>query len=169
LRVEEIPRLLVRAELLLIVSRQRARLVFVRVDCRLLVAAVLEGAQAGGLHPAELRQLRDAGDVDRAPGAALFSRGEADAVADVIDAAPYAVDPAEGERLVDRFRPGDRRLAGVFLVEADQELGGRGVVLRQPFAEIGGRFEKVRLHRHRIALTREAVSNAHPNRTRRAE
>src|SRR3954454_7899217 len=132
LRVEELPSLLIRAEFLLVLSWQRAHLVLVRVDRGLLLAPLLERAQPGGLHSSELRQLRDARDVDRAPGARLFSRRETDAVTDVVDAPPHAVDPAEAERLIDRLRPSDGRLPRVLLVKADQELGSRGMVLRQP-------------------------------------
>src|SRR3954470_17971643 len=59
LRVEELPRLLVRTKLLFIDGTQGPRLVLVRVDRGLLGAALLERAQTGGLHPAEFRQLRN--------------------------------------------------------------------------------------------------------------
>src|SRR5437764_6150219 len=45
---EELPRLLVRAERLLVLGREFRRRLFVRVDRRLFLVARLEGAQAGG-------------------------------------------------------------------------------------------------------------------------
>jgi len=50
----------------------------------------------------------------------------------VIDALAHAVDPADTQRFVHRFRPRDAWLAAVLLVETNQQFAGCLVVLRQP-------------------------------------
>src|ERR1051325_6879296 len=81
-----VPRFFVRAETFLHFGRERLRAIFVGIDRRLFLVARFEGAAAGVGHEAELLQLGDALDVDRAPDAAAAARREADRVALVVDA-----------------------------------------------------------------------------------
>src|SRR5262249_47228602 len=70
LRAPEFPRFLVRAKALLVLRRELARAVFVRIDGRLLLVARLEGAQSRRRHASKLRQLAGTLNVDHAPDAA---------------------------------------------------------------------------------------------------
>lgn len=71
----------------------------------------------------------------RSADAARAPRREADRVARRPEAAAHAVDPTEAERLIDRLRPGEARLAGADLVQADQQLRRLGVIRGQPGAK----------------------------------
>ncbi len=57
----------------------------------------------------------------------------------VVDPLHLAVDPAEAQRLLDRFDVGDARLAGVRLVVGEPDLGLCGVVALEPSAPVGAR------------------------------
>src|SRR5690606_24125663 len=116
----------------------------VAVDTGEIVSALLVCRQARGRHAAELGERCDPGHVHRTPDAGRLPRGEPDAVRLFTQASTDAVDPAEAERLVDRFGPGDARSSGAFLVIADQELRGRLMVGLEPRAEIGGGGEERR-------------------------
>jgi hypothetical protein len=94
------------APLLLGIELRRLPLL-VGVDRGPVVAAALEGGEAGRAHEPQLGQLAHATDVHRAPVAALLARREADRVAVVVDAPAHAVDPAEAQRLIDRLGPRD--------------------------------------------------------------
>src|SRR5919197_3600073 len=109
----------------------------VRVDGRPVVGPPGERLQAGGRHAPQRLQLAGALGVHRAPDAALLARREADRVAVAVDRPPYAVDPAEAQRLVDRLRPRHARAPGRLLVEADQQLALRGVMALEPGPELG--------------------------------
>jgi RimJ/RimL family protein N-acetyltransferase len=56
------------------------------------------------------------------------------------------IDPAVAQRLVDRLRPADARLAGTALVETDQQLGRPAVMALQPAAKDSRGGEESRLH-----------------------
>jgi hypothetical protein len=68
----------------------------------------------------------------------------------IINAAFHAVDPAEAEEFIQRLLIGRAALAGVLLVESKQQLRGRGVVLGQPAAQIGGGLEMGDFHGLRV-------------------
>src|SRR5262245_54412680 len=98
------------------------------------------------MHPSLALEDRHALRVDDAPDAAAATRSEANRVARFVDAAANAVDPPEAQGFVDRFGPGDARLARAALVEADEQLGCRLVVRFEPRAKIRRRFEECRFH-----------------------
>src|SRR5687768_8674737 len=133
------PRLMLGLELRLVA-------LLVGVDRGAALVARLEGREAGGRHPPFRDQLAGAGDVDRAPDAAGAPRREADRVALVVDLPADAVDPAEAERLVHRFRPRDARPPAALLVEADEQLAGVVVMLLEPGAEVLRGREESGLH-----------------------
>src|SRR5918994_663462 len=147
LGLEELPRLLVRSEPLLLLRAQLGLVpVLVRVDPRPLGRAGLESFDAGRVHAPRAGELLHVPDVDDAPVAAWLAGRETDGVAVVVDPPPDAVDPAEAERLADGLGPGQRREAGVLLVEPDHHLAFRVVVLLEPGAKLIGRCEEPRLH-----------------------
>ena len=123
-------------------GRQLLRALFVRIDAGAVLLAQGERCATGVGHPPFLLELPDLGDVRRAPDARRLARCETDRVARLVDPPPHAVDPAEAQRLVHRLRPGQAGPAAVASVEADQELGGRGVVLLEPAAELDRRGKK---------------------------
>src|SRR5262249_59622368 len=123
---------------------QLGRLALEGIDAGLLRVARLERLQSGLEHPAFVLQRRDALRVDLAPDAADAPRREADRVAVLVDAPPDPVDPADAQRFIDRFGPGDARLPRAFLVEADEQLVGAGMVLHEPRAKVGRRLEELR-------------------------
>src|SRR5882672_1012137 len=135
--VEELPRPLVSAESLLLGGRERPRSVFISVNTRFLFATLFECLCPCRPHQAGSCQLRRTADVDPAPDAAASPRRESDAVTQLVDPSSHSVDPAKAERLIDRFRPGDRWPPGVSLVEAHQKLGCLVVILLEPLAERG--------------------------------
>lgn len=93
------------------------------------------------MHFAGLGEAGHVADVDIAPDAAGFARGDASGMALPVHTALHAVDPAEAEQLVDSLRVGDSALAEGFLAESDQQLRRDGMVLLQSAAEISGRGE----------------------------
>ena len=146
---EEGPRLSVRPEQLLLRRRQRRRLaLLVGVDARLVVRATLECDAPRGRHQPLPEQDRHARNVDAAPDAPRAARREADGVARFVQAAADTIDPAVTKSLVHRLGPGHARLAGILLVETDQQFIGRPMVLREPRAEQGRRREELRLYRN---------------------
>ncbi len=94
-----------------------------------------KSGEAGGLNPLFVSQNFHPLDVHHAPVAPAPPRGETDLVTVVVDRSAEAINPAHAERFVDRFRPGDRGTAGVFLVEADPEFAGGRVVFLEPAPE----------------------------------
>ena len=157
-RLELGPGWLVRPELLLIAGIERDVAVLVGIALLLGQVARRERLGAGGMHPAELLQFADPLDVDRAPDAPLPSRREADRPGELA-AAAAAVDPAVSERLIQGFLIGHARLARRFLVEADEKLAGRLVVLVEPRAPVGRRFEEGRPG-HRSLPSRSTLSTS---------
>src|SRR3954451_22887689 len=109
----------VRAQPLLVLVRQLGVVALERVDPGLVVGPLLERRQPGRPHEPGLLQLRHLRDVDLAPVAAWLARREALHVAVLVDAVRAGVDPAEAERLVDRFRPAHPALAGLRLEVPD--------------------------------------------------
>src|SRR5262249_21637930 len=83
---------------------------------------------------------------DRAPDTALSSRCEANLVAMRVVPLTYAVNPADAERLVHRFRPRECRLAGIPVVVADPHLVLGFVVSVEPLAQLRGRSKEPDLH-----------------------
>src|SRR5207253_4462416 len=150
LGLEVLPGLPVRAKAFLVLGRELPRRVLERILLRARLVAIPEGGQTRLLHQSELDQLLRPADVDVAPDAARPPRRKADRVALVIDPLADAVDPAEAERLVDGFFPGDARLPRIHFVEADEQFLLRAVVLAQPIAPGGGCGEEGRLRAHRF-------------------
>src|SRR5829696_128572 len=147
LRLEELPRLVVCPELLLMLRAELGLVpVLVRVDPRLLRHPSLECFDPGRVHAPRTGELLHVPDVDEAPVAAGLARRKADGIALVVDPPPHSVDPAEAERLADRLGPGQRGEAGVLLVEPDHHLAFRVVVRLEPGAELMGSREEVWLH-----------------------
>src|SRR6266540_1126764 len=162
LRLEEFPRLRVGTELTLErTSELRLPPLLVGIDRRSVVPSGLERLAAGWVHAPLGDQLFRPLDVPRAPRASTRSGSEPVRVAHVIDAAPDAVDPPEREGLVDGLGPGDARYARALLVEPDEELLGRRMVLLQPCAELRRCGEEPGSHRviasHRSSRTGAAV------------
>src|SRR5262249_47805870 len=104
------------------------------------------------LHASFARKLFDALDVDRAPGAARAARSEPDGVAFVIQSAANPIDPAVAQRLVDRFRPREARLAGAFFIIADLQFRLGRVMTGKPLTKFGWRSEKLDVHILRARL-----------------
>jgi hypothetical protein len=69
-------------------------------------------------------------------------RRKADFVTPRVDALAQAVDPAERERLINRFGPSHARLTGVLFAKADPEFWRAGVMFGQPRANLGGGAEE---------------------------
>jgi hypothetical protein len=96
LRLEEVPGGFVGAELFFLFAGEAGALaLLVGVDGGFFFAAGGEGLEAGRMHQALLGKLLNEVDVDGAPGAGGFARGEADGVARFVEALSNAVDPAE--------------------------------------------------------------------------
>src|SRR4029079_16956637 len=95
LRAEELPRRLVRLELLLMRGAQPGVVPLVRVDPGPFRVGPRERRQARGRHASELLQRGHALHVDVAPDALRRAWREADPVARLVDAVAHAVDPAE--------------------------------------------------------------------------
>src|SRR5262245_52171770 len=114
----------------------------VRVDARLVLSSGFIGFQAGRLHQPSLDEYLGTFDVNAAPDAHRFGWREANRVAETVNALPNAVDPAEAEGFIDRLGPGDAWLARAYLVIADQQHIGPGMMPFQPRAE-GSRRPKV--------------------------
>src|SRR5262245_64488415 len=88
------------------IRRRQLRLpLFVGIDPGTILLAPLEGSPPRRTHPAIGFERADAGDVDRAPGAAGLSRREAVDVSLGVQALADSVDPAHAERLVHGLRP----------------------------------------------------------------
>src|SRR5262249_6294786 len=137
LLAEELPRAGVGTEPPLVLLAERRRVpVLVGVDPGARLGPGLERREAGGAHQAARAELADAPHVHGAPVAPALPRGEADRVALVVYAPADPVDPAEAKSLVHRLGPREALSARVLLVEADQELGVRGVMLLEPRAEV---------------------------------
>jgi hypothetical protein len=105
----------------------------------------LERPDAGRRHPAQLGQLPDPPDVLQAPDALRPPRREPDHPPLVVDPLGHAVDPPEGEGLIQSFLVGDPLPARGLLVETHRELRGRVVVLLEPRPELGRGPEESRL------------------------
>jgi hypothetical protein len=89
------------------------------------------------MHALELDKFPDATGIDHAPDAVRLAGGEADGVTALIKASANAINPAETEGLIQRFRIGDAALSGILPVEADEELARCTVVLLKPGPECG--------------------------------
>ncbi len=94
---------------------------FVGVGAGLVLAPRFVGHPAGRLHQALRNQCLGKGHINFTPGAARLAWRKADGIADLVDRLADAVNPAKAEGLFNRLGPGDARLAGVLLVEADQQ------------------------------------------------
>src|ERR1051326_177810 len=146
LGTEIVPRLLVGPDFVLERRRQLCVLPFVGIDRRLLLVAPLEGLESCRPHSSRPAKLLRALDVYRAPHAGRLPRREANGVAGFVDAPAYAIDPANAERFVNRFRPGDAGLARASFVKPDEQLCRAVMILLQPIPERIGRCEEARLH-----------------------
>jgi len=112
LGLEELPGFRIPTEFLFEQRRQFRRLsLFIGVDRGSVAIALRERGQAGGMHEPQLRKLIRPANVDGAPDTAQLPRSEADLVADGVNTFANAVDPAEAERTIDTFWPGDARTA----------------------------------------------------------
>src|SRR5205085_2801064 len=103
--------------------------------------------QTGGAHPSEGCQRLDAAYVHGAPDTARLPRREADEITLAVDTLAHAVDPADAERFVHCFGPGDAGLAGALLIEDDEQLGGGFVMFVEPGPELGRGGEESRRRR----------------------
>ena len=129
LGLEELPRVPVGSELLLVSSSKCSAFLLERVQFGPLRIAALERLLAGRLHQPEPDQVLCAFGVHRAPRARRLARGEAYHVALGVARLSQPIDPAEAKSLINRFRPGNTRLPGPLPVEAHPELFRRGMVL----------------------------------------
>jgi len=97
-----------------------------------------------------LCELSNEVDVDGAPGAGGFPRGEANGVAGFVEALSNAVDPAEAEGYFYGFGPGDAGFSGNLFVEAYDLLAELIVMGFEPGAEVGGGWEEGWFWRHGV-------------------
>src|SRR5690348_13205813 len=98
------------------------------------------------MHEARGLEFSDAAYVYCAPDAAGLARREANDITVRAKALPHAVDPAETQRDVHGFRPGDTRAAGRLLVKSDPQFPLAFMMLLEPGAERLGRLEEDRFH-----------------------
>lgn len=99
------------------------------------------------MYKALLDQLFDASDVDRTPCARKLATREPDAVAHIVNPPSDAIDPAEAQGCIDRLRPGDAWLAGILLIEADQQFSVLMVMFLEPPAPSRRSRKELRFHR----------------------
>lgn len=102
------------------------------------------------MHQVLLCEFSNKINVDGAPGAGGFARGEANGVAGFVEALSNAVDPAETEGYFYGFGPGDAGFSGAFFVEADELLAELIVMGFEPGAEVGGSWEEGGFWRHGV-------------------
>jgi hypothetical protein len=115
---------------------------FEGVDAGLRVIARGEGGEAGGVHESRGGEAGDVRDIDVAPNAAGFARGEAVRIAVLVDFSDDAIDPTEAKCLIHGFRVSQADEAGGFFVGPDVEFPDGGVVFFKPGAKVGGGIEK---------------------------
>ena len=146
---EERPCLLLRPKTSLISGIEDPVPVLERVRVRSLRIAKRVGSEPRLGHAARCPQRFDLGDVDRAPDAARPPRRESLDECLVVQPFLEAVDPAEAERLVDRFGVREAFLPAPEFPEPDPKLGNLRVVPLEPAAECRGRREERRFHAFR--------------------
>src|SRR4029077_509068 len=143
-RLEETPGLLVGAKSLFVrATEPGAFSLLVSVDFRALSGASLEGFGAFGSHQAERTEFGHSLNVYRAPDALRPPRRESYDVAGLSEALAHAVNPAETERAIHGFTPGDAGLSGADFMEADPQLLMLLVMLFQPGVPVGRRWKKL--------------------------
>src|SRR5262249_31674564 len=120
----------------------------VGVDARLVLFSRLIGFEAGRLHQRSFDEYLGTFAVDAAPDTARLAWREANGVAEIVDALPNAVDPTEAEGFVNRLGPGNAWLARAYLVVANPQYLGFGMVLLQPRAESSRRLKERWFHAH---------------------
>ena len=81
--------------------------------------------------------------VYQAPDTLRLSRSEPNRVARFVQISSHAIDPTETQCFVEGFRIGNALLAGVLLVEANQQLALRIMILQEPVAKFGRCFEEL--------------------------
>ena len=89
----------------------------------------MEQLQPRRRHLSKAGQFSDLLDVDRAPNAFLLARCETDFIALIVDAFSDAVDPANAQGNVDRFRPRDAVAPRTFLRYPSQTSVAFGLFL----------------------------------------
>src|SRR6266852_1539536 len=102
------------------------------------------------MHQAFHCELLNKFDVDGAPGVGGLAGSEANCVTVFVEALSNAVDPAEAQRNLYGFGPGDARSSGISLVEADKQLLEFFVMGLEPGAEVAGRCEECWFWWHRV-------------------
>src|SRR5262245_26742705 len=142
LRLEERSRFRFGLQGLQLVGTECRVLALVRVDAAALRIATLVHGESLGTHPARRLERFDAVHVHLAPDALRRSWRKTNGVAVLRQIATHAVNPTNRQRLVERFRIRDAGLSRSFLEEPDQQLGLRGMILRQPLSELGGGAEE---------------------------
>lgn len=109
-----------------------------RVPIGFFHIAALERSRTSQLQQPKPDQLLRAFGIHCTPGARGLSRCKAYHVTVSVQRLSEPVDPAEAERLINRFRPGNARLAGPLLMKPHPEFRYRRIVLLQPLPK-GGR------------------------------
>lgn len=106
--------------------------------------------------------------VDGAPDTSWSPWRKSNPVADVVYAFADAIDPAEAERTIHRLWPRDARPSGISLVEADPQFLSVGMMLLEPCAPCGWRWEEQRLRRHTAGLSLNKITLTRGHRRRRS-
>src|SRR5262249_16914299 len=112
------------------------------VDPRPRLVALLECRAAARVHEAELLELLEPLDVDRAPDTALPPRRDPLRRAVIAQPIADAVDPTEAQLLVNKVLPRDRRPSRALAVISDPKVRGRVVVGLEPCPQLGGCLEE---------------------------
>src|SRR3982751_2147806 len=117
--LKKLPCFFVLTERLLVNRRKYARFIFKCVHTCTLRIAPRVRLESGRMHASFLLQTLDVSHVDETPDALWLSRRETDRITRFVEIATHAVDPAETERLIQRFGVGDALLSRRFLMKAN--------------------------------------------------
>ena len=133
------PRGGIRAKLPLVrLAQRRSMSIFVRVDPGFLWRTQLESFQSCRMHSTFASELLHSPDVECAPIACRFARGETDFIAFRINGLTKAVDPTVAECFVHSFGPGDDWVTGPLFVKTDPLFALLLAVIFEPRSKLRG-------------------------------